>query len=113
MIGDAQIQFYSKVPTKHVRLHARKLLIQEISVKEFRSPDAPMLTSTYFVSDEKDFIDIFFLHVLIAREIYVLHIKYTIPLREKPEGLFRSSYVDHDTNDTRYYDFVHEWDVQC
>lgn len=102
MIGDAQIQFYSKVPTKHVRLHARKLLIQEIIVKESRAPNAPKLTSTYFVSDEEDFIDVFLLHVLIARESYVLHIKYTIPLHQNPEGLFRSSYIDHDTNDTRY-----------
>lgn len=107
MIGDAQIEFYSKVPTKHIRLHAHKLLIQDISVKEYRSPNAPKL-STYFVMNEEDFIDIFLLHVLIAGEIYVLHIKYTIPLHQKPKGFFRSSYIDHDTNETRYYDFIHK-----
>lgn len=103
MIGDVQIQFYSKVPTKHVRLHARKLLIQDISVRESRSPNAPKLTSTYFVSDEEDFLHVFLLHVLVAREIYILHIKYIIPLHEKSEGIFRSAHIDPDTNETRYY----------
>lgn len=110
MIGDAQIQFYSKVSTKHIRLHARKLLIQDVSVKEYRSPNAPKLRSTYFVTDEEDFIDVFLLHVLIAREIYILHIKYTIPLHQKLNGFFRSAHVDHDTNETRYYDFVRTCD---
>ncbi|XP_011881997.1 PREDICTED: thyrotropin-releasing hormone-degrading ectoenzyme-like [Vollenhovia emeryi] len=102
MIGDAQIQLYSKVPTKHIRLHARKLLIQDVSVKEYRSPNAPKLTSTYFVTDEEDFIDVFLLHALVAREIYVLRIKYTIPLREKSKGFFRSAHVDRDTNEIRW-----------
>ncbi|KYM99046.1 Thyrotropin-releasing hormone-degrading ectoenzyme [Cyphomyrmex costatus] len=102
MIGDAQIQFYSKVPTKHIRLHARKLFIQDISVKEYRSPNASKLTSTYVVMDEEDFIDVFLLHVLIAEEIYILHIKYTIPLHQKPKGFFRSAHIDYDTNETRW-----------
>ncbi|XP_071636854.1 thyrotropin-releasing hormone-degrading ectoenzyme-like [Temnothorax longispinosus] len=102
MIGDAQIQFYSKVSTKHVRLHARKLLIQDISVKEYSSPNATKLMNTYLVTDE-GFIDVFLLHVLIAREIYILHIKYMIPLDQKPaNGFFRSSYIDSDTNETRW-----------
>ncbi|XP_018367956.1 PREDICTED: thyrotropin-releasing hormone-degrading ectoenzyme-like isoform X1 [Trachymyrmex cornetzi] len=103
MIGDAQIQFYSKVPTKHIRLHARKLLIQDISVKEYRSSNASKLTSTYTVmDDEKDFIDVFLLHVLITEEIYILHIKYMIPLHQKPKGFFRSAHIDHSTNETRW-----------
>ncbi|XP_025986854.2 thyrotropin-releasing hormone-degrading ectoenzyme isoform X2 [Solenopsis invicta] len=102
MIGDAQIEFYSKVPTKHIRLHAHKLLIQDISVKEYRLPNAPKLTSTYVILDEDDFIDVFLLHVLIAQEIYILHIKYTIQLHQKPKGFFRSPYIDRDTNETRW-----------
>ncbi|XP_012061187.1 PREDICTED: thyrotropin-releasing hormone-degrading ectoenzyme-like [Atta cephalotes] len=103
MIGDTQIQFYSKVPTKHIRFHARKLLIQDISVKEFRSPNASKLTSTYAVmDDEEDFIDVFLLHVLITEKIYILHIKYMIPLYQKPKGFFRSAHIDHNTNETRY-----------
>lgn len=112
MIGDAQIQFYSKVPTKHIRLHARKLIIQDISVKEYRSPNAAKLTSTYAVMNEEDFIDVFLLHVLIAKEIYILHIKYMIPLHQNPIGFFRSAYIDQDTNETRYYDLVQKCDVQ-
>ncbi|KAL0114630.1 hypothetical protein PUN28_011733 [Cardiocondyla obscurior] len=102
MIGDAQIQFYSKAPTKHIRLHARTLDVQDVSVKEYRSPNAPKLKSTYFAMDEEDFINVYFLQLLIANEIYVLHIKYTIPLHEKPRGFFRSSYIDRDTNETRW-----------
>ncbi|XP_011707487.1 PREDICTED: thyrotropin-releasing hormone-degrading ectoenzyme-like isoform X2 [Wasmannia auropunctata] len=101
MIGDVEIQFSSKLPTKHIRLHARKLLIQDISVREYRSPNAPKLTNMYVVKDEEDFIDVFLLHVLIAKEVYILHIKYTIPLHENPTGLFRSAHVDRDTNETR------------
>lgn len=112
MIGDAQIQFYSKVPTKHIRLHARKLLIQDISVKEYRSPNASKLTSTFAVmNDEEDFIDVFLLHVLIAEEIYILHIKYMIPLHQNPKGFFRSAHIDHNTNETRYYDLIQKYDI--
>ncbi|XP_028049052.1 thyrotropin-releasing hormone-degrading ectoenzyme isoform X2 [Monomorium pharaonis] len=101
MIGDAQIEFYSKVPTKHIRLHARKLLLQDVSVREYRSPNASKIKSTYVVMDE-DFIDVFLLHVLIAKEIYILHIKYMIPLHEQPKGFFRSAHIDRDTNETRW-----------
>lgn len=101
MIGVAQIQFYSKIPTKHIRFHARKLLIQDISMKEYRSSNASKLINKYIVTDEKDFIDIFFLQLLLAGEIYVLHVEYTIPLVEEPIGFFRSSYIDRDTNETR------------
>jgi len=112
MIGDAQIQFYSKVPTKHIRFHARKLLIQDISVKEYRSPNASKLTSTYAVmDDEEDFIDVFLLHVLITEKIYILHIKYMIPLHQKPKGFFRSAHIDHNTNETRYYNLIQKCDV--
>jgi len=110
MIGDAQIQFYSKVPTKHIRLHASKLLIQDISVKKYCSPNASKLTSMY-VTNEEDFIDVFLLHVLIAKEIYILHIKYMIPLHQKPKGFFRSAHIDHDTNETRYHDLMQKYDV--
>ncbi|XP_072760403.1 aminopeptidase N-like isoform X2 [Anoplolepis gracilipes] len=102
MIGIAQIQFYSKIPTKHIRFHARKLVIQDISVKEYRSPNASKLISKYVVIDEEDFIDIFFLQILMAGETYVLLVEYTIPLHEKPTGLFRSAHVDRDTNETRW-----------
>lgn len=100
MIGIAQIQFYSKIPTKHIRFHARKLLIQNITVKKYSS-NSSKLINKYIVKDEKDFIDLNFLQLLIAGETYVLHVKYTIPLHEEPMGFFRSSYIDRDTNETR------------
>lgn len=101
-IGDVQIQFYSNIPTKHIRLHARKLHINELSVEEFRdrSSNKSKLVNKYVQMDE-DFIDVILLQLLMARETYVLHIKYTIPLLQKSEGFFRSSYVDSDTNETR------------
>lgn len=101
MIGVAQIQFYSKIPTKHIRFHARKLYIQNISVMEYRSPNESKLISKYVVTDEKDFIDVFFLQILMAGETYVLHVEYTIPLHEEPTGFFRSAYIDRDTNEIR------------
>lgn len=100
-IGVVQIQFYSKIPTKHIRFHARKLLIQNINVKEYRSPNISALISKYIVMDEEDFIDIFFLQLLMAGETYVLHVKYTIPLHQKPTGFFRSAHIDRDANETR------------
>ncbi|KAM0725616.1 Aminopeptidase N [Formica fusca] len=102
MIGVAQIQFYSKIPTKHIRFHARKLFIQNISVMEYRSPNESKLISKYVVTDEKDFIDVFFLQILMAGETYVLHVEYTIPLHEEPTGFFRSAYIDRDTNEIRW-----------
>ncbi|GAB1859250.1 Aminopeptidase [Camponotus japonicus] len=101
MIGIAQIQFYTKIPTKHIRFHARKLLIQNITVKKYSS-NSSKLINKYIVTDEKDFIDLYFLQLLIAGETYVLHVKYTIPLHEVPMGFFRSSYIDRDTNETRW-----------
>ncbi|XP_050463776.1 thyrotropin-releasing hormone-degrading ectoenzyme-like isoform X2 [Cataglyphis hispanica] len=102
MIGVAQIQFYSKIPTKHIRFHARQLLIQNIRVEEYRSPNGSKLISKYVVMDEKDFIDVYFLQILMAGETYVLHVEYTIPLHEKSTGFFRSAYIDRDTNETRW-----------
>ncbi|KAL6259522.1 hypothetical protein P5V15_009439 [Pogonomyrmex californicus] len=106
MIGDVQIQFYSKVPTKHIRFHAHKLSIENISVEEYRSTNSSNITNTYIneyvMTDDGDFIDVFFLHLLIARETYILKIKYIIPLREEPRGFFRSAHVDHATNETRW-----------
>lgn len=101
MIGVAQIQFYSKIPTKHIRFHARQLFIQNIRVEEYRSPSGSKLISKYVVMDEKDFIDVYFLQILMAGETYVLHVEYTIPLHEKSTGFFRSAYIDRDTNETR------------
>lgn len=101
MIGIVQIQFYSKIPIKHIRFHARKLLIQNITVKEYRSSNSSKLINRYIVSDEKDFIDVYFLQLLMAGETYVLHVEYTIPLYEEQIGFFRSSYIDRDTNETR------------
>lgn len=100
-IGVAQIQFYSKIPTKHIRFHARKLLIQDISVKEYRSPNVSTQISKYVVTDKEDFIDVFFLQLLMAGETYVLHVEYTIPLHQELTGFFRSAYIDRDTNETR------------
>lgn len=100
MIGIAQIQFYSKIPTKHIRFHARKLLIQNITVKEYHSSNSSNLIK-YIGTDVKGFIDVYFLQLLIAGKTYVLHVKYTILLHEEPRGFFRSSYIDHDTNEIR------------
>lgn len=97
-IGDVQIQFYSKIPTKHVRLHARKLLMQDVSVTEYRSSK---VINRYVTTDNENFIDVFLLQALMAGETYVLRIKYTVPLLREPIGLFRSAHVDPDTNETR------------
>lgn len=102
--GDVQIQFYSKIPTKHVRLHARKLLVRDISVTEYHdrsSNTSKSMINRYVQMDEEDFIDVILLQMLMAGETYVLRIKYTIPLLQKPKGLFRTSHVDRDTNETR------------
>ncbi|XP_011343855.1 glutamyl aminopeptidase [Ooceraea biroi] len=101
-IGNVQIQFYSKLPTKHIRFHARKLLIQNISVSEYRLPNASKLISKYVMTDEEDFIDVFLLQMLMAGETYILHVKYTIPLHEIAIGFFRNAHIDPDTNETRW-----------
>jgi len=97
-IGDVRIQFYSKVPIKHVRFHARKLLIRDISVSEYRS--ASKLICKYATSGE-DFVDVFLLQMLMAGETYILRVSYTVPLHEKPIGFFRNAHVDPVTNETR------------
>jgi len=99
-IGDVWIQFYSKIPTKHVRFHARKLLIRDISVSEYRSANASKLICKYATSNE-DLVDVFLLQVLMAGETYILHVRYTVPLHEEPIGFFRNAHVDPDTNETR------------
>jgi len=99
-IGDVRIQFYSKVPTKHVRFHAKKLLIRDISVSEYRSAKASKLICNYTTSYE-DLVDVFLLQILMAGETYILHVRYTIQLHEKPIGFFRNAHVDPDTNETR------------
>lgn len=101
MFGDVQIHFHSKMPTKHIRFHARKLLIQDISVKEYRSSNATELINKYYVMNEKDFIDVNLLQLLLTRVTYVLHVKYTIPLHQEPIGFFRSAQIDQDTNETK------------
>lgn len=99
-IGDVEIQFYCVIPTKHVRFHARNLLIEDLSVKEYSS-NSLKLIKKYVATPEDDFIDVFLLQMLFAGQIYVLHIKYTTPLRQKAEGLFRSSYIDGNGEKTR------------
>lgn len=101
MFGDAQIHFHSKVPTKRIRFHARKLRIQDISVREYRPSNVTELINKYVVMDEEDFVDVNLLQLLLTRVTYVLHVKYTIPLREEPTGFFRSAHTDRDTNETK------------
>ncbi|XP_020279777.1 thyrotropin-releasing hormone-degrading ectoenzyme-like isoform X2 [Pseudomyrmex gracilis] len=100
-IGDVQIQFYCMIPTKHVRFHARNLLIEDLSVKKYSS-NSLKLIKKYVATTKDDFIDVFLLQMLVVGQIYVLHIKYTTPLHQKAEGLFRSSYIDSDSEKTRW-----------
>nr|XP_012234185.1 PREDICTED: thyrotropin-releasing hormone-degrading ectoenzyme-like [Linepithema humile] len=102
MFGDVQIHFHSKMPIKHIRFHAYKLLIQDISVREYRSSNATEYINKYDVMDEEDFIDVYFLQLLITKVTYVLHVKYTVPLHQEPVGFFRSAHIDQDTNETKW-----------
>ncbi|XP_019697448.1 thyrotropin-releasing hormone-degrading ectoenzyme-like [Harpegnathos saltator] len=103
-IGDVEIQFYSKIPTKHVRLHACGLRVRDLSVTEYRDRplNASRFINRYVQEAGEDFIDVFLLQTLMAGEIYVLRVKYTAPLQQKSKGLFRSSHVDRGTNETRW-----------
>ncbi|KAG7187572.1 hypothetical protein KM043_016642 [Ampulex compressa] len=99
--GEVLIHLHCKAPTRHVRLHAHKLLISEVTLGQFHYANASKMINEYHLTDD-EFVDIFLLQVLMPGESYLLRIKYTLPLDQEPRGLFRSSYVDSGANETRW-----------
>ncbi|KAK2586530.1 hypothetical protein KPH14_011422 [Odynerus spinipes] len=102
ILGYTEIRLYCRVPMKHVRLHAHKLDIKNITIEEDRPDNATRIITKYVFELDDDFLDIFLLQLLNAGESYILKIKYTARLDEEPYGLFRSKYQDKSTNSTRW-----------
>nr|XP_050853793.1 thyrotropin-releasing hormone-degrading ectoenzyme-like [Vespula vulgaris] len=102
IIGDVKIQLYCKQPTKHIRLHSRKLNIKNVKITNIRPGNKPYIIENYKLISGDDFLDIFLLQLLIKNQSYVLRINYTADLNEEPIGLFRSKYRNKISNVTRW-----------
>ncbi|XP_047356271.1 thyrotropin-releasing hormone-degrading ectoenzyme-like isoform X1 [Vespa velutina] len=102
IIGDVKIQLYCKHPTKHIRLHSRKLNIKNVKITNIRPANKSYIIENYKLISDDEFLDIFLLQLLIKNQSYMLSIRYTADLNEEPIGLFRSKYRNKISNVTRW-----------